>query len=69
LLDALTDRLHLVLDDRPACERVAGGGDALDQCIAGLVVGRLAGVGHREHRDPERHELAGFVDAGHTLFP
>jgi len=53
----LADRSHLVLDDRTAGQRVAGGGDALDQRIAGLVVGKLAGVGHREHRDPERHEL------------
>jgi hypothetical protein len=46
---------------------VAGRSDALRKRRAGLVVGKLAGVGHGEHRDLERYELSGFVDAGHGL--
>ena len=56
----------IVKDDVKAIrQHVAGGADALDQRVAGLVVGELAGVGHREHRHLERHELSAFVDAGH----
>ena len=32
---------------------------------AGLVIGERTGVGNRQHRDVERHELFGFVDGGH----
>ena len=51
---------YVVLDDRPLGQRVAGGADALGQRVAGLVVGALAGIGHREYRDLERNELAAF---------
>ncbi len=59
------DRLDVVLDDRALGEHVAGGADALGQRGAGFVVGKLARVGHGEHRDLQRHELSGLVDAGH----
>ena len=64
-LHAGADLLDVVGDDGAAGDRMAGLRDALGQRGAGLVVGEFAGVGDRQHRDLERDELLGFVDAGH----
>ena len=61
------DLLDVVGDDGAVGERVAGLLDALGERRAGLVVGKLAGVGHREHRDLERYELPALVDARHGI--
>ena len=47
------DRVAVVTDDGAGGEMVAGRGDALGQRVAGAVVGRGAGVGDGEHRDPQ----------------
>ena len=57
--------LDVVGDDGAPRHDMAGLLDPLGERRAGLVVGRLAGVGHRQHRDLERHEGALVVDAGH----
>ena len=64
-LHAGADLLNVVGDDRAVADRVAGLGDALDQGRAGLVAGEIAGIGNRQHRDLQRHELPAFVDSGH----
>src|SRR5262249_49236837 len=56
---------HVVADDLPVGDRMAGLLDALRQGRARLVVRRLAGVGYRQHRDAQRHEGARLVNSGH----
>ena len=48
-----------------AADRMAGLLDPLGQRRAGFVVGELAGVRHRQHRDLQRDEVSLVVDAGH----
>ena len=52
------DRLDIVRHDAALGDHVAGGNDALHQDRARLVVLEIAGVGHGQHRDLERHELS-----------
>ena len=65
VFDARTDLLDVVAHDRTGGNRVAGFFDPLDQRGAGLVVGQIAGVGHRQHGNLQRYELPGCVDSGH----
>jgi hypothetical protein len=59
------DFLHIVGDDRPRSDAVSGFFDPLCERRAGFVVGERTRVRHGQHRDLERDELPGFVDAGH----
>src|SRR5580704_14039918 len=63
--DARADRLDVVGDDAALGDVMAGGDDALHQHRPRLVVLERTGVGNRQHRDLQRHELLGFVEPGH----
>ncbi len=65
LLHASADLLNVVGDDGAVGDRMTRLLDTLDERGAGPIVRKVAGVRHGEHRDLQRDELPGLVDAGH----
>ena len=56
-LDDDADRIDVVDDDLARGKKMTGRRQPLRQRGAGFVIGQRAGVGDRQHRDVERHEL------------
>src|SRR5262249_4737261 len=63
--DLLANPLDVVGDDLAAGDDVPRALDPLGQDGAGLVIGKVAGVGHGQHRDFQRDELPALIDARH----
>ena len=59
------DQAGVVFLDRARGDAVAGFDDAVGERVAGGVVGGGARVRHRQHRDVDREEGAGLVEACH----